>query len=272
MKDEKPSNVEAYIRWLDTAHSLRVTEATKNHYDTVAGKVLRDFSNSTFWKTLLSELGNYDQAFYAEKRYRLFISPNPEAALEKKDYSSFLLKTFRKNVIENRNWPDPPQSGWILPPTNWYSRVNDIVRTRLVVKYLDGIEFLLKRIRQLAADNSLSLSVDYEARQEGYYAVHAYVAPEFDIPRQDWTTVKVPVQIEIQVTTQLQEVICRLLHKYYESRRVANTPETVPWQWNFRSEEFSANYLGHILHYLEAMILEIREKQALEKTDETAVS
>ena len=37
------------------------------------------------------------------------------------------------------------------------------------------------------------------------------------------------------------------------------------WQWDYKSDEFSANYLGHILHYVEGMIVEIREKQKKEE-------
>ena len=33
------------------------------------------------------------------------------------------------------------------------------------------------------------------------------------------------------------------------------------WQWNYKSDEFAANYLGHILHYVEGMIIEIRDKK-----------
>ena len=65
----------------------------------------------------------------------------------------------------------------------------------------------------------------------------------------------------MQITTQLQEVIRKLLHKHYESRRKRTTPDELKWQWDYKSDEFSANYLGHILHYIEGMIMEVRDKQ-----------
>jgi hypothetical protein len=52
-----------------------------------------------------------------------------------------------------------------------------------------------------------------------------------------------------------------LLHKYYEERRKKIGAEDVKWQWNYKTDEFVANYLGHILHYVEGMIMEIRDKQ-----------
>jgi hypothetical protein len=35
----------------------------------------------------------------------------------------------------------------------------------------------------------------------------------------------------------------------------------------YRTEEFRANYLGHILHYIEGMIIDIRDKQKKENED-----
>ncbi|MGA8916838.1 MAG: hypothetical protein WB474_12690 [Nitrososphaeraceae archaeon] len=33
------------------------------------------------------------------------------------------------------------------------------------------------------------------------------------------------------------------------------------WKWNYKSDLFSSSYLGHILHYVEGLILEVRHKQ-----------
>lgn len=62
------------------------------------------------------------------------------------------------------------------------------------------------------------------------------------------------------MTTQIKDVIKRLLHKYYEERRMPGTTYNADWRWNYRSDEFIANYLGHILHYVEGMILEVRDR------------
>ena len=65
---------------------------------------------------------------------------------------------------------------------------------------------------------------------------------------------------EIQVTTQIQEIIKTLLHKQYEEKRKVNTPKDYKWQWDSKSPQFIPNYLGHIVHYVEGMIIEIRDK------------
>lgn len=103
--------------------------------------------------------------------------------------------------------------------------------------------------------------VSYKAREEGYYAAHFYTKQAFEVPKIDWDTKEIDFSIEIQITTQLQEVIRKLLHKYYERKRKMGVKPVEKWQWDYTCEEFSTNYLGHILHYVEGMILEIREKQ-----------
>lgn len=65
---------------------------------------------------------------------------------------------------------------------------------------------------------------------------------------------------QIWHATELQENIVNLLHKYYEGNR-KKIKSKEKWQWNYKSEEFAANYLGHMLHYLEGTIVEIRDKK-----------
>ena len=122
------------------------------------------------------------------------------------------------------------------------------------------------QIQSLCGTHSLPCEFSFEAKEEGYYAAHLYIRPEFEIPEVTWNTKRIKVSIEIQITTQLQEVIRKLLHKYYEQRRKGLGVEKIKWQWDYKSDEFSANYLGHIVHYVEGMIMEIREKQKEEIT------
>lgn len=213
---------------------------------------------------MTNNIADYDQEYRLTTGYPLFTSKYiPELFI--KPFDSFLLKTFRKNVLENNSWPDEPEGGWILPE-NWFSRINDIIRTLFVVKYFDGVTFIKDAISALCQEQSMHCEVSFEAREEGYYAVHTYTRQSVEIPKIDWDTKRVDLYVEMQITTQLQEVIRRLLHKYYEERRKMVGKPLEKWQWNYRSEEFCANYLGHILHYVEGMILEIREKQKEKKT------
>ncbi|MFC1924411.1 hypothetical protein ACFLXA_03490, partial [Chloroflexota bacterium] len=243
--DDKPSDIEQYKWWLKEHHQVEITDRLKNNYESATDKMKKQFQKSVFWKKLGRNLREYNDEYYLDKEYPLLQDSRLLPEILTKPFNSLVEKTYRKNVVENDNFPKPPQNGWILPE-NWYSNINDILRTEIVIKYLDGVEFLIEKIHSLCEEfgKDEDFECTYEAREVGYYAVHLYMREEFEIPRMDWDTIIVSSQIEIQLTTQLQEVIRKLLHKYYEERRVSPTLTEKKWQWNYRSDEFATNYLG----------------------------
>jgi ppGpp synthetase/RelA/SpoT-type nucleotidyltranferase len=253
----RPESIPQYLDWLKKSRGIEISDRNRTHFDAVAAKVKRDLEESPNWRELREAMREWDSEYRIETGYTLLMDDQME--LLTKSYDSFLLKTFRKNVLVNPNWPDPPPDGWLIPP-HWFSQIGDILRTLVVVKYLDGVEFLAERIRGLFTENSVACKLFYEAREEGYYAAHLYADMDFEIPAMNWDTEQSVISAEIQISTQLQEVIRRLLHAYYEDRR-RKLPADEKWQWDYRSDEFVANYLGHILHYVEGMIVEVRERQ-----------
>jgi len=258
---DKPCSLEEYKDWLKNKPCIELTNLTQKHYETVQAKIKYDFENSACWKELNKEFQNYrDEYFSTRNGFDLFATdPNPELKL--KPYDSLVEKTYRKNVIENKDWPEPLSTGWITPST-WFAQINDIVRTLLVVKYLDGVQFLVAKLGDYCSRVGAQFTEpSFEAKETGYYAAHFYLKREFEIPNIQWDTEKITIAIEIQVTSQLQETIRTLLHKYYDRRRILIKEETTKWQWDYKCDEFATNYLGHILHYVEGMIMEIREKQ-----------
>ncbi|MGB6681543.1 MAG: hypothetical protein WBF08_09520, partial [Candidatus Bathyarchaeia archaeon] len=258
MTNKKPENITEYSRWLKDKHGVLITNRTEAYYNTVASQVKSDFEGSDFWNCFTQNLKEYDDEYLLQTRYSLLRDTKPLLLI--KPYVSTLMKTYRKNVVDNKNWPKEPIVGWILP-NNWFLRINDIIRTLIEVKYLDGVEFLIEKIKTNCQELNIPCRAILEAREEGYYAAHLYIKKEFEIPKVTWDTEKIELNIEIQITTQLQEVIRKLLHNYYEDRRKkARSSGEVKWQWNYKSDEFTANYLGHILHYVEGMIVEIKDK------------
>ncbi|WP_406660588.1 hypothetical protein V7O66_12200 [Methanolobus sp. ZRKC3] len=258
--EDKPLNIEEYKKWLKTKFGIAISNRTENHYNSVRGIISDGFKDSELWTELCQNLKDYDEKYNLKTNgYKLF-SPNFVPELNEKTYESFILKTFRKNVVNNNNWPNEPEKGWMLPD-NWYEKTGDIVRTLFVVKYLDGIEFLISIIKSVCKENGLPCEISFEAKDEGYYAAHIDIKQTFEIPKYDWDTKKIDVFIEIQITTQLQEVIRKLLHTYYEDKRISSGKQSDSWKWNYKSDEFAANYVGHILHYMEGMIMDIRNRK-----------
>lgn len=219
------------------------------------------FEETTFWRNLSDDFRDIDQEYTIQHQgYPLFMELKMPS-LQIKSYESFLEKTYRWNVLDNEFWPEEPQNGWLLPD-NWLSRISDIVRTSFVVKYLDGVAFLVERLKVHCSECNLENIVDFEAKEEGYYAAHLNIHCNFEVPGFEYITEKIDSNVEIQVTTQLQDAYRRLSHKFYEDKRKKPSHKE-RWQWDHESEEFSAYYLGHILHYVEGMIVEIRDKKRI---------
>ena len=65
--------------------------------------------------------------YFRKTNYQLFVS-NFKPQLVTKSFDSFLEKSFRKNIIYNKKFPEPPYPTWITPD-NWIENTNDILRT-----------------------------------------------------------------------------------------------------------------------------------------------
>ena len=257
---KKPQTEDEYRQWFAQEQRVSITNSTQAYYETVTGRAQQEIETSKFWREFVDELTEINARYHIETGYDL-IAPGRKLKLLTKSYNSFFQKTFRKNVTMNKNWPNPPENGWMVPD-DWLSQTNDIIRGALVVRYLDGVEFMVKEITTLGDKLGHKFKHFYEAREDGYYAAHLYTQYDAEIPKQSWDTHKVSFSIELQVRTELQESIQKLLHSYYKRRGPERERN---WQWNFESDEFVANYMGHILHYVEATIVDIRKKLEAEK-------
>lgn len=260
----KPENIEEYKKWLKSELDIIIEPRTINYYNLTTKSLKLKMEESEFWKDFTTSLSQFNQEFTVKTDYQLLI-PELKLDIYTKPFDSLFLKTYRKNVLNNSNWPNQPEGGWIIKD-NWFEKINDIIRTSVFVKYLDGVEFLGNKLQKYSEKHKLDFNIDFEAREEGYYAAHANVKKEFEVEDIKWDTIKFKVNFEIQITTQLQDVIKKLLHKYYEkNRKKIDKDKNLKWQWDYKSDEFSSNYLGHILHYVEGMIMEIRYKQKIKK-------
>lgn len=251
--------IKNYPAWFKDKFDFDLNGKSATVFQYVIQKLYSDFEKSDFWKQLEANLKNYNDEYYLRNGYQLLkVEP---LKLFSKSYQSLVNKSFRKNILLNARFPNEPENGWVTPE-NWFTKIKDLLRTTITVKYLDGVQFITDRINRLAEEIGYTFSVDFEAREEGYYAAHITIEGKFNIVDESWNAKEVVIPVEIQITTQLQEVIKILLHKMYEEARVLPTTNiNQKWQWDYKSLEFSSNYLGHILHYVEGMILEVRDKQ-----------
>lgn len=256
---EKPKNINEYITWWNKNHKPRINDYIRRQYQTAAIGVRYNFENSEAWNSFVREMYNFDAEYRQKSGYELLITEPIKVKLIPKEWPNFISKVWRKNVVNNENWENEPSGGWISPD-NWYEQINDIVRTTIVVKYLDGVKFLLDKACPIFAGKGYQCKIDWEAREEGYYAAHLYVYGEYELLIGLHTEKKI-VRVEIQINTQIADVIKALTHKYYEERRIRIEEPGEKWQWNYKSDEFAPNYVGHILHYVDGVIMEIRDRK-----------
>lgn len=255
---EKPTNPQEYETWLKDKLDVVIDAKARTYYDAATRAMLDHLERADFWQGFKAELLEYDARYTAQCGFFLLMDKGNSLEVVIKPFDSLVDKTFRKNILANENFPDAPEAGWVTP-TDWLTRVHDVVRTSIAVKYLDGVTFLAERIDELAQKFGRESGVDYEAREEGYYAAHVGVPLPAEIPSKKWDTDKIVFTLEIQITTQIQEAIRTLTHAFYEKRRSA-TQIGKKWQWDYDSDEFRANYLAHTLHHMEGLIMDIRAR------------
>lgn len=255
---ETPTTPQEYLRWHQEVLGADI-KSDLRYFGVVAPAMQRGFEESKFWGEVCRLRAEWAQGYLDRTEYELWAFEEPPA-LVYKSTESFQLKVFRKNVLENRRFPEPPDGGW-YEPSNWFARTNDIVRTCFVVRYLDGVEEVCDQVRRVAEKHGYEVTTSFEAREEGYYAAHMSLGGfDFRVPSRKWDYTGLTAPVEMQVTTQVKDVIRDLTHRFYEQRRLRPPGSSRQWQWEYRSDEFSANYLGHTLHYLEGTIMDIRDR------------
>jgi ppGpp synthetase/RelA/SpoT-type nucleotidyltranferase len=183
----------------------------------------------------------------------------PDFSFVTKPYDSVIDKTYRVNCNWNRAFPRRPADGWTTA-SNWFSKFDDLVRTTLVCRYLDGPEIVCKALKQAAEGHKLEAAFEPRATNDGYYAFHFYARIPVSLMTLQGKIHDTTVEVEVQVTTQLQEVLRDLTHPLYRAERVGVRRPSPIERWDFGTSKFRASYLAHTLHLIEGMIVQLRNE------------
>lgn len=178
--------------------------------------------------------------------------------LHSKSYASIISKLYRSNILNNRRFPTPPKGGWIKPQ-NMFGRLNDLVRSRIVCRHINEPAKIAQEILALAQAVDMKASGRAQTKDEGYYAHHIYLTIPIRIVDQSWNEQEESVRYEIQITTEMQNMLYELTHRFYDAERHSSPKDPDSWKWDYRSARFSASYLSHTLHMVEGMILQLYE-------------
>lgn len=225
---------------------------------------------SDAWSSLGERLLAFSDRYREERGFGLFTGSPQKPNLLRKSIDSAIEKTFRINVYENSFFPDPPEirseRQW-LTEDNLYTTLKDLVRCRIVCRYMDGPEYLCSLIHNGMQPD---INVTYKSMESdlGYYSWHLSIPITAGVIKSNGNIVDEEARYEIQVTTQLQDVLNDLTHAFYEDKRIGDAGEPVPWRWRPEEAKFQGVYFGHTLHMLEGMLVELKRKILKEQLDD----
>ena len=263
---EKPENETQYRSEIERITGYSIPRL-RNQYNRNKKSMKEEFETSVFYNTLRDELTGIDNDYDNEKKVKL-IDWGKTLVIDEKTFDKMLNKCYRYDIINNKKWEceEDWQKDYIWhTPLNCYIKFPDIIRTRITIRYLDGVNVVFNKLMELADNMGLIKHHDFMGDIEGYYCVHFELVYPLTILTLDFLEEIHEVRIEIQLTTQIKDVVNEVLHEYYEAARMTVKDPDKKWQWDHKSTEFLPNYLGHVSHYVEGMLLEARKRIRSEK-------
>ena len=252
----RPNTIADYIEWASA--NLKVdfsAPATRNRYETNVQNAQNTVQNSGFIRGFPAFITKQEGEYHSRTGAQLVLYE--ELTVVKKPFDSAVQKSFRHNVLHNRDFPGRPRKDWVTPD-NWYSKFDDLVRSTLVCKFIDAPRILAEALTGHAVSAGCTGRHIHRSTDEGYYAFHHYTAFQVEVVDDEWNSHTTNMEFEIQLTTQFQEVLRELTHPLYEAARLAAGPRDDQWKWDYDTPRFQTSYLGHTLHMIEAMIVQVR--------------
>jgi hypothetical protein len=138
--------------------------------------------------------------------------------------------------------------------------LDDLVRTRIVCRYVDGVEFLASKLQSLAHEHDLHPIHKRQGNERGYFAQHIYFDHHVIFKYGGYVSSGC-VRCEIQIATQLATTMWHESHGSYEQTRSAQEGDE-NWQWNPKDPRFITYQLGHTLHLADGLLVLIRDNSA----------
>lgn len=253
-----PKTLDEYFAWAVDNIASDFTDATSQSlYETNLANYFNSISAQPFTQGFTRELERFEVEYRQEKNSELLME-KPILNLLQKPYESAVDKSFRHNILRNENFPNPPKNGWITTDNMHYC-LNDAIRSSIVCKFIDGPSYVTDRLMAYAKSLGLERRRYSQEREDGYYAYHYYVKFPVKSLDKSWQISDTYIEVEIQVTTQLQDVLRNLTHVFYREIRLSPGDDKSKWKWDFGSNRFRVSYLSHALHLLESIILESRD-------------
>lgn len=258
----EPPELDEYPGFIEELTDQTYNSLEENYNNNVH-RWIEEFKQADYYSLLRDNLTNINNDYEEINKVDL-INIEQSLEIEHKCFKDMLEKCYRRDVLNNEKWSEEEtswQNGyeWITP-LNCFKHISDLVRTRIYVKYIDGATDVLNRLIKIANDLEFKCEHDYIAYESGYYGIHFLLCQPTKYINIYEIEEDIELEIEIQITTQIKEIVNLLLHEYYKLYRMKEQDGEKKWQWDYSSLEFVPNYIGHISHYVEGMILQARQK------------
>lgn len=203
-------------------------------------------------------------AEFKEKNFVRLLDNEDLPQLEVKSFESLTSKVYRLSIPQNRKYPLAPHGAWITT-NNLFDRINDCIRTQVVCAYADGALALAQNIAEGLIAAGIRAEVVPEGREEGYHAIHLYAQFPVTVLSMDFAQQPSTITVEIQFRTKLQAVLYELTHLLYEGKRENKIERDSAWKWKIDAPRYMATYLGHTLHLIEGVLVQVRKMVAAER-------
>jgi ppGpp synthetase/RelA/SpoT-type nucleotidyltranferase len=208
-----------------------------------------DLSNSEFWRRAREELEKWRQDYHSHAKVSLLTTAGLPNFVHKSSASV-------KNKLMRRLQDRKPL---FINEQDAIPGFGDLVRIRIVCSYLDGVEFIAKKIVDLAASSGLEPTLERQGSLNGYFAQHVNCAKS-QVFRLGGAEKLVVVGFEVQIATEFATRMWDATHALYEADRVRDVDPS-GWQWDASDPRFLAHQLGHMMHLADGLLVQLRNGQ-----------
>lgn len=240
-----------------TTHFARERFLTPQAYQIISKTLLQSLSSDGVISTVIDCLRSCRDHYSPSSL--LYVSNIEDFYPVIKPHDSVLDKLYRINCLDNENWPNPPHDAGFVEGISALSFLNDILRGRIVCRYMDAPQRVCEKLKESFGDRC---SFFPKNSGRGYYSWHAYIDVSGFIP--DGVDVReITFKVEIQFVTQLADALNELTHGVYEELRLgeAQAASNQNWQWDPDNPRFKTTFVGHSIHMIEGILLEMKNSQ-----------
>ena len=234
--------------------SLRPETALPGFWESIAANCdqwAREISAGPFWAEIDKKLDQWRSEYRQATKGADLLARTGMPPFVGKSATSIKSKVFRKCRANLKKSEQIFSTAGAPVPA-----LSDLVRTRIVCRYIDGVEFLATKMEMLAGEMGRNPKRDREGRLEGYFAQHLTVDADVFF-RIDKDAIPAKIRCEIQLATELATKMWDASHPFYEFARERDVPAE-SWQWNPTDPQFIANQLGHMIHLADGLIVQLR--------------